>query len=137
MTTDASLDTIGLPGSVRLRWANAHYTWVSFKLQHFPSLQKYLYIFRRNWKRKMYIKKYFIHLSSKFPGTPTKNVNLYIFFVSSADEKFINCEKSIFIHFRSLYIFRCIKAVSYAIETARNTREKVLQYEKIYTEPQK
>ena len=45
MTTDASLHYKGLPGSVRLRWANAHITWVSFKVQHFPSLQKYLYIF--------------------------------------------------------------------------------------------
>ena len=28
-------------------WANARYTWVTFKVQHFPSLQKYLYIFRQ------------------------------------------------------------------------------------------
>ena len=96
--------TIGLAGSVRLRWANAHYTWVSFKVQQFPNLQKYLYIFRRNRKRKLY-KKCFIHFSSKFPGTPRKNVKSLHIFRQQYRRKMSKQRKSTFTHFFRVYTF--------------------------------
>ena len=60
---------------------------------------------------------FFLHFSSKVPGTPTKNVKkkkkkkrkkkkkTLTFFVRSTYEKCKNCEKVIFYILRSFYIF--------------------------------
>ena len=54
----------------------------------------------------------YIHFSSsKFPGTPTKNVKYFTFFVSSTDEKCINCEKSTFIRFSQFIHFSLYQAL--------------------------
>ena len=66
---------------------------------------KSIYTFFVATENEKYIKIYFAHFSSKFPGTPTKNVKLYTFFVNITDEKCINCENGTFIHFSQFIHF--------------------------------
>ena len=61
-----------------------------------------------------FVKKYFIHFSSKFPGTPTKNEKNFIHFSSAVPTKNVKTAKKVHLYiFRSLYIFRCITAPYY------------------------
>ena len=60
-------------------------------------------------------KKKNMHFSSKFPGTPKKNVNtLYIFHQQYRRKMYKLRKKYISTFFRSLYIFHCIRYTSRA-----------------------
>ena len=62
-------------------------------------------------------KKYFLHFSSAFPGTATKNVKTYIFRQQYRRKMYKPRKKHR--DFRCLFIFRCIRVARYLLVTSR------------------
>ena len=80
--------------------------WANFKVQYFPSLQKYFNIFR--------LETFFSFLVKGPRGTPTKNVKtFYIFRQQNPTKNVISAQKVFFFFFifRSFCMFRCNKTV--------------------------